>query len=124
MGTGSPHSLPEAATKAVEDSTLSPPGARTKEIGIRKVNDASTFQILLLLNRDFIIMVIMALAIGIPVTFLLVRSWLQNFVYRIDILWWVFAIASFGFLVISILTVTYQSWRAASQDPVKSLRYE
>jgi putative ABC transport system permease protein len=99
-------------------------GTRTREIGIRKVHGARTFQILLLLNRDFLIMVIMALAIGIPATYLLARSWLQNFVYRTGIQWWMFAIVSLGFLVISMLTISYQSWLAASRNPSKSLRYE
>jgi putative ABC transport system permease protein len=99
-------------------------GARTREIGIRKVNGAKVSNILVLLNRDFLLMVLVAILIGIPVTWYLADSWLENFVYRIEIKWWIMLLTGTGFLVVSLLTVTYQSWKAASLNPVTSLRYE
>jgi putative ABC transport system permease protein len=99
-------------------------GARTREIGIRKVNGARVSSILILLNRDFLVMVLIAIIIGIPVSWYLASSWLENFVYRIEIKWWIMLLTGTGFLMISLLTVTYQSWRAASRNPVSSLRYE
>ena len=99
-------------------------GARTREIGIRKANGASSLRILLLLNRDFLIMIILSLAIGIPGSVFLVRYWLQNFLYRVEVQWWIYGLAALGFLLISILTVSYRAWKAASQNPLKSLRYE
>jgi putative ABC transport system permease protein len=99
-------------------------GARTREIGIRKVNGASILKIIVLLNRVFFIMILLALAVGIPVAWYLIRAWLQNFVYRIDIEWWIPILTGTLFLLISLLTVNYQSWVAAARNPVKSLRYE
>ena len=99
-------------------------GARTREIGIRKVNGARVSNILVLLNRDFLMMVLVAILIGIPVTWYLADTWLENFVYRIEIKWWIMLLTGLGFLIISILTVSYQSWKAASRNPVSSLRFE
>jgi putative ABC transport system permease protein len=99
-------------------------GTRTREIGIRKVNGAKVSHILILLNRDFLVMVMVAIVTGIPVTWYLVRSWLENFVYRIEIKWWIILLTGAGFLMAALLTVTYQSWKAASRNPVSSLRYE
>lgn len=99
-------------------------GARTREIGIRKVNGAHPVNILTMLNREFLLLLVFALAIGIPVALLLVRSWLQNFVYRIQMHWWIPLAAGAVFLVISLLTISYQSWVAASRNPVDSLRDE
>ncbi len=99
-------------------------GARTREIGIRKVNGASILNILILLNGEFMLMILLALLAGIPLAWYLVRSWLQNFIYRIDIEWWIMGLTGLVFLVLSLLTVSYQSWIAAGRNPVKSLRYE
>ncbi len=99
-------------------------GARTREIGIRKVNGARVSNILILLNRDFLVMVLVAVLIGIPVTWYLAQSWLENFVYRIEIKWWIMLLTGAGFLLVSLLTVSYQSWKAASRNLVSSLRYE
>ena len=98
--------------------------ARTREIGIRKVVGANTLRILLLLNREFLIMILLALVAGIPLAWYLVKSWLQNYVYRIELEWWVPALVCIGFLVISLLTTSYQSFITASRNPVDSLRYE
>ncbi len=99
-------------------------GSRIREIGIRKVNGAKVRDILILLNRDFLVMVAIAILIGTPVTWYLARSWLENFAYRTEIKWWIVLATGAGFLMVSLLTVSYQSWRAASRNPVSSLRYE
>jgi putative ABC transport system permease protein len=99
-------------------------GTRIREIGIRKVNGAGIGSILILLNRDFLVMVLITILIGIPVSWHLVGSWLENFIYRIEIKWWIMLLTGAGFLVVSLLTVTFQSWEAALRNPVSSLRYE
>lgn len=98
--------------------------ARTREIGIRRVNGAGIMNILLMLNRDFMWMILAALVLGIPASFFMVRYWLRNFVYRVELDWWVFGLVSLGFLLLTFSAVSYQSWRAASQNPAETLRCE
>ncbi|HET8737151.1 MAG TPA: ABC transporter permease [Pricia sp.] len=97
---------------------------RTKEIGIRKVLGASVGQITYRLTTDFLKMVGIAILISLPVGWFAMNKWLEDFSYRIDIPWWVFALAAFLALGIAILTVGYQSIKAAIVNPVKSLRTE
>jgi|WetSurSiteA1Bulk_404760.scaffolds.fasta_scaffold01441_3 putative ABC transport system permease protein len=97
---------------------------RTKEIGIRKINGARTAEILVLLNRDFIILVAVAYIIAIPVAWYSMQKWLESFAYRTELSWWIFALAGLLALVIALLTVSWQSWRAATRNPVEALRYE
>ena len=97
---------------------------RVKEIGIRKVMGAGVSQIVLLLNRDFIILVCLALLIASPVAWYCAHQWLQDFVYRTAISWWIFLLAGAGALCIAMATVSYQAYRAARANPVKSLRTE
>ena len=97
---------------------------RTKEIGIRKVNGAKSNEIFFLLSKEYIICVMISIIITCPIAWFAMNKWLQNFAYRIDISWWVFAIAGVIALVIAILTVGFQSYRAASKNPVEALRYE
>jgi ABC-type antimicrobial peptide transport system permease subunit len=97
---------------------------RTKEIGVRKVLGASVFQLWRLLSRDFVLLVILSLLIATPIAYFAMHSWLQNYHYRAEISWWIFALAGLGALLITLLTVSYQSIRAATSDPVKSLRTE
>jgi len=99
-------------------------GRRVKEIGIRKVMGAGVGQIVLLLNRDFIVLVCLALLIASPVAWYLAHQWLQDFVYRTTISWWVFFLAGAGALCIAMATVSYQAVRAAIANPVKALRNE
>jgi putative ABC transport system permease protein len=97
---------------------------RTKEIAIRKVSGAGILKILLLLNREIIIWISLALAAGIPLTFYIIRKWLQEYVYRINVHWWLFAASALVILIFTILSASFQTWRAASRNPAESLRYE
>ena len=97
---------------------------RTKEIGIRKVLGASVGQITYRLTTDFLKMVGIAIAISLPIGWFAMNKWLEDFSYRIEISWWVLAIAAVLAVGVAILTVSYQSIKAAVVDPVKSLRTE
>jgi len=97
---------------------------RVKEIGVRKVLGASVFGLWRLLSTDFVIMVVISLFLAMPVAWWMMHNWLQNYTYRTGLTWWVFAISGFGALVITLLTVSYQSIKAATANPVKSLRSE
>jgi putative ABC transport system permease protein len=97
---------------------------RTKEIGIRKVNGASVLNMLSLLNADFIKWFAIAFVIACPAGWYAMDKWLQNFVYRTEIKWWVFAVAGIVVLAVTLITVCLQSWRAATKNPVEALRYE
>jgi putative ABC transport system permease protein len=97
---------------------------RTKEIGIRKVLGASTENLLLILSRDFLLLVGVAFVIAVPVTWLAMHNWLESFAYRIGISWWIFAVAGLMALAIAFITVGGQAMKAAMQSPVRSLRTE
>jgi len=97
---------------------------RTKEIGLRKVNGATVYEIIGLLNRDFIKWVIIAYLIALPVAWFAINKWLQNFAYRTELSWWVFLLSGLLALIIAAVTVSLQSWRAATRNPVEALRYE
>ncbi len=98
--------------------------ARTKEIGIRKVLGASVNNIVALLSKDFLKLVLIAFAIAVPIAWYFMYQWLQDFAYRIEFSWWVFALAGMIALLIALLTVSFQAVRAALTNPVKSLRSE
>jgi putative ABC transport system permease protein len=97
---------------------------RTKEIGVRKVMGASVPSLVALLSRDFLKLVGVAVAIGLPVAYLLMSRWLEGFAYRVELSPGVFVLVATTTLVIALLTVSYQALRAASTDPVKALRSE
>ncbi len=97
---------------------------RTKEIGIRKVLGASVQNVLLLVSKEFLLLVGIAFIISIPVTWWAMHTWLQDFAYRINIEWWVFLIAGAAAILIALLTVSFQALKAAIANPVKSLRTE
>jgi putative ABC transport system permease protein len=97
---------------------------RTKEIGIRKINGARTSEILLMLNREFIILVTIAYLIAIPIAWYSMHKWLQNFAYRTELRWWIFGLSGLIAFIIALLTVSWQSWRAGTRNPVEALRYE
>lgn len=97
---------------------------RTKEIGIRKVNGANTLKIMLLLNKQFVIWIGIAFVIAIPITWLLLNRWLENFVYHTDISVFHFLLGGITVLFITLLTVSWHTYKAASGNPVKVLRSE
>ena len=97
---------------------------RTKEIGIRKVLGASVTGITRLLSKDFLKLVFAANVMACPVAYYVMNNWLQDFAYRIDIGWWVFAFAGGVALLIALLTVSAQAIKAALANPVEALRYE
>ena len=97
---------------------------RVKEIGIRKVNGAQISEILLLLNRDFIRWIAVAFLIAIPVAWIVMHKWLENFAYKTELNWWIFVLAGTLAMGVALLTVSWQSWRAATRNPVEALRYE
>jgi len=97
---------------------------RIKEIGIRKVNGARISEIMLMLDRDFIKWVSIAFFIATPAAWFVMHRWLQSFAYKTELSWWVFALAGLLALGIALLTVSWQSWEAATRNPVEALRYE
>ncbi len=97
---------------------------RTKEIGIRKVLGASVTGITRLLSKDFIQLVLLANLIAFPAAWWSMNKWLQGYAYRIQINWWIFLVAGAGAILIALITISFQSVKAALMNPVKSLRTE
>ncbi|HPF04116.1 MAG TPA: hypothetical protein PLE95_12980, partial [Bacteroidales bacterium] len=97
---------------------------RTKEIGIRKINGANLADLLLLINKDLLRWILIAFSLAVPVSWYAMHRWLENYAYRTTLSWWVFVLSAIIILVISILTVSFQSYRAATRNPVEALRYE
>jgi putative ABC transport system permease protein len=97
---------------------------KTKEIGIRKVNGAKVSEVLILLNRDFVKWVAIAFVVATPIAYYAMNKWLESFAYKTELSWWIFALAGLLALGIALLTVSWQSWRAATRNPVEALRYE
>jgi len=97
---------------------------RVKEIGIRKINGARISEVMVMLNRDFVKWVAIAFVIATPIAWYVMNKWLENFAYKTELSWWIFALAGVLALGIALLTVSWQSWRAATRNPVEALRYE
>ncbi len=97
---------------------------RIKEIGIRKVNGAKIREVITMLNKDFIKWVVIAFVIATPVSYYTMHKWLENFAYKTSLNWWIFALAGILALGIALFTVSWQSWKAATKNPVEALRYE
>ena len=97
---------------------------RTKEIGVRKVLGASVSQIVTMISKDFLLLIVIAFIIAAPLAWFGMHQWLQNFAYRTDISWWVFALGVAVMIVIALLTLGFQTIKAAIANPVKSLRTE
>ncbi len=97
---------------------------KTKEIGIRKVNGAKVSEILLMLNKDFIKWVIIAFIIATPVAYYAMTKILENFAYKTELSWWIFALAGIIALLIALVTVSWQTYKAARRNPIEALRYE
>jgi putative ABC transport system permease protein len=95
---------------------------RTKEVGIRKVLGSSVTKIVYLFSKEFIILIAIAFLIATPIAWYLMHNWLQNYVYRIDVSWWLFAAAGFVAVIIALVTISFQAIKAAFANPVNSLR--
>ena len=97
---------------------------RTKEIGIRKVNGAKVTEILTMLNKDFVKWVAIAFGFACPIAYIAMNKWLENFAYKTTLSWWIFVLAGALALGIALLTISFQSYKAATRNPVEALRYE
>jgi putative ABC transport system permease protein len=97
---------------------------RTKEIGIRKVNGAKSLEVFFLMFREYLIWILVSIIIASPIAYYIMNKWLQDFAYRIRIGWQVFVLTGAIAFLIAFLTVCGQSYKAASKNPVKALRYE
>src|SRR6185312_4936890 len=97
---------------------------RTKEIGVRKVLGAGIKNITTLLSKDFLQLVVISCMIAFPVAWWMMNSWLQNYKYKIAISWWIFLAAGISAILIALITISFQSVKAALANPVKSLRTE
>jgi putative ABC transport system permease protein len=97
---------------------------RTKEIGVRKINGARTTEVMIILNRDITMLLVIAFILATPIALYSMNKWLQSFAYRTALSWWIFALAGILAFGIALLTVSWQSWWAATRNPVEALRYE
>ena len=98
--------------------------ARIKEIGIRKVNGAKVSEVMVLLNRNFMLWIILAFVIAAPVSWLAMHRWLENFAYKTNLSWWIFVLSGLSAMLIAFIAVSFQTWKAATKNPVEALRYE
>jgi putative ABC transport system permease protein len=97
---------------------------RTKEIGVRKVLGASVFNVWSLLTKDFVVLVIISFCIAVPIAWYGMHNWLQDYTYRTEISWWIFAVAGLASIIITLVTISFQSIKAAIANPVRVLRNE
>ena len=97
---------------------------RTKEIGIRKVLGAGAMRIAFLVSKEFLVLVLLAIAIASPFAWWAARNWLQDFAYRIQLSWWLFALSGIVAIVIAIGTISFHALKAAMANPIRSLRTE
>ena len=97
---------------------------RTKEIGVRKVLGASVSNIVLLLSKDFVKLVVIAIVLAAPAAWFILNNWLQSFAYRTALSWWIFGLAGVAAVFVALATISFQAIKAAGSNPVKSLRSE
>lgn len=93
-----------------------------KELSIRKVLGASIEGVVLKFSKDFLTLILIALMIAVPIAWLMMNSWLSQFAYRIELTWWIFALAGIVAILLSMLTISVQAVRSAFENPVKNLR--
>jgi putative ABC transport system permease protein len=98
--------------------------ARSKEIGIRKINGASVLSLIMILNRENLVKIGIAFLIAVPISWYAMGMWLQNFAYRTDLSWWIAVAAGLIVLIVSATTLSRLSWKTATRNPVEALRYE
>jgi putative ABC transport system permease protein len=97
---------------------------RSKEIGIRKILGATVTDISVILSKEFVLWVVVSNLIAWPISFYAMSKWLESFAYRVDLSWWVFVLAGLIAVVVALVTVGWHAIRAATANPVESLRYE
>lgn len=97
---------------------------RNKEIGIRKVYGSRIGEVMIMLNKDFVKLVLISIVISFPIAWYALNKWLEDFAYKTELSWWIFALAGVIAIGVALLTVSWQSWSAASKNPVESLRHE
>jgi len=97
---------------------------KTKEIGIRKVMGARIGEVVVSLNKEFVICVIIAFVVALPVSLYSMNKWLESFAYKTEISWWIFIVSGIIALLVALLTVSFQAYRAATRNPVEALKYE
>jgi putative ABC transport system permease protein len=97
---------------------------RTKEIGLRIVNGATIAEMMIMLNTKFLKWVLIAFLIATPIAWYAMHKWLQSFAYKTELSWWIFALAGIIAMGIALITVSWQSWKAATRNPVEAMRYE
>ena len=97
---------------------------RVKEIGIRRINGARISEVMVMLNATFLKWIVISFIIACPIALFVMHKWLENFAYRIKLSWWIFATGGAVVVGIALLTVSWQSWKAATRNPVEALRYE
>jgi ABC-type antimicrobial peptide transport system permease subunit len=97
---------------------------RIREVGIRKVLGASVSSVVYLFSKEFIILITIAFVIASPVAWYFMDKWLQDYVYRINISWWIFIVGGISSIIIALITVSFQAIKAALANPVKSLKTE
>jgi putative ABC transport system permease protein len=97
---------------------------RAKEIALRKINGASRKQVVQLLIKAYTLQIIIAFVIAAPIGWYVMHGWLKNFAYKAGLSWWIFILIGLIALTIALLTVSWQSWKAATNNPVESLRFE
>jgi putative ABC transport system permease protein len=97
---------------------------RIKEIGLRKINGAGINELVLMLNWDLVKWIILSFVIAVPVSLIAMRKWMGNFAYQTSLSWWIFILAGSVAVFIALLTISFQSWQAATRNPIETLRYE
>jgi putative ABC transport system permease protein len=97
---------------------------KSKEIALRKVNGASVTEIMLMLNRNVLIQLVIAYVVAVPLAYYIVHRWLEQFAYKVPVYWWVFVLAGLLVFAITVITVSWQSYKAASANPVEAIKNE